>query len=293
MTNETKKIDGPSNLQATGGSGASSSSPFPRLRTGYMRAIAKAWRDPSFQKVLLNPPAPEDLDSKPPYDYGALSLLEELYGFSFPFNVKFVVSTQPVDADDPSSGQPQFRQYGVPGWFAHGDEIEIALPDRPVIPHPTLDTPKLFADALALYCEGFPSMLGIPRDGVSEPPDDFAEFGVVTARLLAMAWNDGAFKSKLVNAQDARGLVQASIGILVHWNFKITFKFYPWEDFWEGILDNTTEGLKQPQFLPPGMRPPRVKITVHLPLQPTDAAIWPVALAMYNDTGPQYPFTCA
>ncbi|WP_437327087.1 hypothetical protein [Sorangium sp. So ce381] len=39
--------------------------------------------------------------------------------------------------------------------------------------------------------------------------------------------------------------------------------------------------------------PPRTTITVYIPKHPPDEVAWPIALAAYNDTGPQYPFTCA
>ncbi|WP_437743724.1 hypothetical protein WMF39_01205 [Sorangium sp. So ce1504] len=69
------------------------------------------------------------------------------------------------------------------------------------------------ADAIALNCEWFPSMLGKATDGVREAPDDFAEFGVITARILALTWFDQVFARKLYDAEDARPLVRHRHGL--------------------------------------------------------------------------------
>ncbi|WP_437906588.1 BMA_0021/BMA_0022 family TOMM bacteriocin [Sorangium sp. So ce327] len=252
----------PSEAWETGGTG--SAAPFPRLRTAYLRAIARAWRDRDFLKQLVSA-SKED-------PYGVLPLLEKEYGFKFPFSVKFAISDEP---------RPQWRPNEMLGWLADGDEIDIILPGPP-----TDGTPP--ADALALYCQWFPSMLGPPTDGTSQPPDDFGEFGVITSRLLAMTWYDEKFKEQLFASKDARRLVQASMGMIIHWNFKLKFSSLHWEKFWHNIpYQGQGDGQSASRI------PARVTITVNIPQAPPDDAIWPIALAAYNDTGPQYPFTCA
>ncbi|AUX45215.1 uncharacterized protein SOCE26_066960 [Sorangium cellulosum] len=257
----------PSKAWENGGTG--SAAPFPRLRTAYLRAIARAWRDPSFLEQLVRKSKDDP--------YGVLPFLEKEYRFRFPFNVKFAIS------DDP---RPQWRPNEMLGWLADGDEIDITLPGPPALRKVRVhdDSLTTLADAIALYCQWFPSMLGPPRDGVSQPPDDFAEFGVLTARLLAMMWGDEKFKEQLLGERDARRLVQAAMGVIVHWNFNLKFSYLDWDEFWNDI---------DYQGQPEGTIPARVKITVNIPQNPPDDAVWPVALAAYNDTGPQYPFTCA
>lgn len=260
------------------GAGTSSAAPFPRLRTAYLRAIARAWREPDYLAELVK-------KSKEESD-GVLHLLEKEYNFDFPFNVKFAISVDPP--------RPSWRPNESIGWLAHKDEISIILPRSPA----AADKGKgELADALALYCEWFPSMLGPPKDGVTQPPDDFAEFGVITARLLAIAWNDKSFADDLAAPDDARGLVQASMGIIVHWNFKLKFSFLEWDEFWKDVLPPAGQprnSIPARVVLPARVTiPPRVAITVNMPQEPPERAIWPIALAAYNDTGPQYPFTCA
>ncbi|MGK3989563.1 BMA_0021/BMA_0022 family TOMM bacteriocin [Sorangium sp. So ce136] len=254
-------------------SGTSSAAPFPRLRTAYLRAIARAWRDPGFLEQLVH--------KSKKHHYGVLPLLEEQYKFKFPFNIKFAISENP---------RPQWRPNEMLGWLADGDEINITLPGPPALREPRDHDEPLTtrADAIALYCQWFPSMLGPPRDGTSQPPDDFAEFGVITARLLAMTWYDENFKEQLFGSEDARRLVQAAMGIIVQWNFKLKFSYLDWEEFWKDIpYQGQLDGQAAKSI------PARVKITVNIPQNPPDDAIWPIALAAYNDTGPQYPFTCA
>lgn len=268
--------------------GLASAAPFPRLRTAYLRAIAQAWRDQKFLDQLLE-------ESKGPY--GVLPFLERTYHFNFPFNVKFAISA--------GCDRPHWKPNETLGWFAYSDDIEITLPDAPSAEHLAHHKGGTHADAIALYCEWFPSMFGLPTDPghSAQPPDDFAQFGVITARLLAMTWQkakdkdkdkvcgfdkDKSFAEQLYESDDARMLVQSSIGVVVHWNFKLKFRHMPWDCFWD-CLDYTNE-FKYPEKY---KAPPRAAITVHLPVKPDQEAVWPIALAAYNDTGPQYPFTCA
>ncbi|WP_437715164.1 BMA_0021/BMA_0022 family TOMM bacteriocin [Sorangium sp. So ce448] len=247
------------NTKAWGGGGGSAA-PFPHLRAAYLRAIAHAWRDSDFLKLLV-----KESKENP---QGVLPLFEKEYNIKFPYNVKFAIADVP--------NRPEWRPVGTTGWFGVADEFHITLPGPPPPAEP--GAPSGPADAIALYCEWFPSMLGKATDGVSEAPDDFAEFGVITARILALTWFDQAFARKLYDAEDARPLVQASMGVVVRWNFRLKFCYLDWEQFWAPS---------------PLLMPPRTTITVYVPKHPPDEAAWPIALAAYNDTGPQYPFTCA
>ncbi|WP_437317637.1 BMA_0021/BMA_0022 family TOMM bacteriocin [Sorangium sp. So ce385] len=230
--------------------------PFPRLRAAYLRAIARAWRDEAFLNELVACSAGHE------HSRGALPLLEKNYNFKFPYNVRFTIATTP---------RPQWRPNEVLGWFGVGDEFHIYLPERPEQPHGSI--PGL-ADALGVYCERFPSLLGAATDGKSQAPDDFANFGVITSRILAMTWAHQEFAKELFASNDARDLVQKSLSIIVPWNFRLRFSPKTWSEFESG-------------------RPPYNEITVYIPAPPKEQHDWPIALAAYNDTGPQYPFTCA
>ncbi len=234
--------------------------PFPRLRTAYMRAIARAWHDPAYEALLV-----QESETNP---RGALPMLEQDYGFTFPFNVKFAISL---------NNRPIYQPIGTTGWYGFLDEFRIPLPAKPT-------DPAHQAASLALYCQQFPSLLGAATDDVSEAPPDFAAFGVITSRLVALAWNDSFFHEQLFNRPDARELVQEAMNYIVQWNFHLKFWEYevpssPTVDFFAGSF-------------------PRSTIIVHLPqrpaaLPPQGMGVEAIALAAYNDTGSQYPFTCA
>lgn len=236
--------------------------PFPRLRTAYLRAIAKAWREPGYETKLV------EASTGP---RGTLDLLEQEFNFRFPFDVKFCISLLK---------RPRWQPIGTTGWLGFGDEFEITLPALP-------PDPGSRASVLARYCQEFPTMLGNPiRDGETAPPD-FAAFGVVTARLLALAWHNKDFHKALYESPDARDIVQGSMNTIVEWNFSLRFREHvselPMEsdEYWRNF--------------------PRSKIIVHLPERPeqrppmpdeTFDTVEPIALASYNGSGSQYPFTC-
>ncbi len=255
-----------------------SEAPFPQLRAAYLRAIARSWQDPTYEKKLLEAAA------RP---RGALDLLEEDFGFRFPFAVRFEVDVQK---------RPIWKPLTSRGWVGYEDEFTVYLPQRP---REVADR----AAMLARYLQEFPTLLGNPMANPSaaagaatdveaatgllgadaEVPSSFAEFGVITGRLLALAWTDPAFAERLFDGSDARGLIQDVMDYMVPWNFQLRFRLVNEpvsgdEDYWK--------------------RFPRNRIRVHLPKPPqahgelADVELQPIALAAYNDTGDQYPFTC-
>ncbi|MCU0682734.1 MAG: BMA_0021/BMA_0022 family TOMM bacteriocin [Polyangiaceae bacterium] len=234
---------------------ASHEAPFPQLRSAYLRAIARAWRDETYFRKLLETSRTDDR--------GALPMLERDFNFTFPFDVKFAIN---------DVLRPVWRPIGSGGWFGFADRFDIALPARP-------RDPADGAAVLARYCAEFPSLLGkaTKADPYSTAPPDFAEFGVITSRLIALTWYEPAFAAALFAAPDGRALVQDALDFVVSWNFTIKFTPAPGES-------SDTDGY--------WCAFPRSAITVHLPENPGRVEVEPVALAAYNDTGGQYPFTC-
>lgn len=171
-------------------------------------------------------------------------------------------------------------------------------------------------------------MLGRPVHG-SGPgvPDDFAEFGVITTRLIAFAWADSQFRDLLFKeySDDARGLVQDTMDYVVKWNFKLKIKknsappplrgancscaeFYAEQH--KGCNNSNCKAdlslIGCPAFSEPGSgcdtrtecywhHFPRTVVTVFVPMAPEsgDGYVEAAALGAYNDTGEMYPFTCA
>ncbi len=244
---------------------ATNVAPFPQLRAAYLRAIARAWRDPNYQERLVEASRTEAL--------GALPILEQDFEFQFPFKVKFAI-------DDKQGSRPTWTPVGTRGWFGYADMFEVFLPEKP-------ERVDQHAAVLARYCAEFPSLLGASKRrsyGQAkaevypevEAPADFAEFGVITSRIIALAWSDERFASTLFDSVDARQLVQDSMDYIIPWNFRLKFSRVPGpssnEDaYWQSFPDST--------------------ITVYLPQTP-ELDVEAIALAAYNDTGAQYPFTC-
>lgn len=234
---------------------ANHEAPFPQLRTAYLRAIARAWRDDAYFRRLLEA---SKVESR-----GALPMLERDFHFRFPFDVRFAIDDQ---------HRPRYRPVASGGWFGFADRFDVFLPAPPTDPADA-------AAVLARYCAEFPSLLGKATDAdpfVAAPPD-FAEFGVITSRLVALVWSDASVASAIYEADDGRAIVQDALDCVIPWNFTIKFAQAP------GNSADTDEYWRT--F-------PRSGITVHLPERPPELGLEPIALAAYNDTGGQYPFTC-
>lgn len=230
----------------------SAQAPFPALRAGYLRAVARAWNDDTYLRELLAASATEPR--------GALHKLERDFNFNFPYNVKFVISDNP---------RPIWHPVGTSGWYGFLDQFTIWLPNRPARSEDR-------TAVLARYSAEFPSMLGKGLYAATVP-EDFAEFGVVTSRLIALAWSDQRFADNLYkHRNDAARTIQDAMDYMVPWNFLLKFNPVP------GESSDTDEYWNK---FPP------TEILVHMPQRP-DLEVQPIALAAYNNTGGQYPFTC-
>lgn len=228
------------------------SAPFPRLRTAYLRAVARAWHDPAYLELLLR-------ESAGPR--GVLPLLEKEYGFVFPFNVRLILSTD---------RQPIWGPNYTTGWYGFGDEFKLYLPAPP------RRLEDRAAVAMQYYAE-FPSLLGAATDPISVAPADFAAFGSITVRVLALAWESELFRKSLYSNDDSRTQIQNAMDYMVPWNFSLVMREAPGE--------SSTDPAYWRSF-------PRSEITLHIPLRPETLAVEAAALAAYNDTGSQYPFSC-
>jgi ribosomally synthesized peptide (two-chain TOMM family) len=236
------------------------------LRAGWLRVIAQVWNDPS--GVLLGRLV--ELSRENPR--GILPYLEETFRFKFPFpSVKLA-----IDVDR----QPRWKPIGTRGWFGFADEFEVVLPRKPVDEN---DQTELLAE----YMQRFPSMLG-RGDRDAEAPDDFAWFGLITGRLIALAWADDRFHQMLFAAQDARDLVQNAMDVVIPWNFRLRFSEREAPQLHAHELDR--HGFLSAQRFDLDKLSPTV-IRLNMPEVP-DSAQRAIALAAYNDTGKQYPFTC-
>ena len=229
--------------------------PFPGLRSAYLRAIARAWRENEYKELLI-----EKSKSKRE-KRGVLPMLEKDFGFTFPFDVKFAIVAD-------RGKTPKWKPGPTGGWFGFADEFKLYLPEKP--------DPDNFGRVLARYCAEFPSLLGKSTHEFRVAPPDFAAFGVITSRVLALTWDQPKWGGKLFRSRDARGLVQGALDTVVPWNFALKFVLQ------QGTSSDSDRYWKK--F-------PRSEITVNLPESP-GPDVEAIALVSYNDTGSQYPFTC-
>ena len=238
--------------------------PFPQMRAAYLRSIAKAWRDPAYQKALAG------ASHNPLFPRGALDLLEREFKFKFPFNIKLSISDQ-------EALRPRFEPTYSTGWIGFADDFKVYLPPAPSGKGEEGDP----ASVLARYSQEFPSLLGQAQEEGIEAPDDFGNVGLITARLIALIWQDEVTRKAVYAVDDARALVQDTMDFIFPWNFRLKFV----EAKVKGFQKSTTADPYWEAF-------PRSEITLHLPMPPDDPDSKAVAIASYNATGGQYPFTC-
>ena len=113
--------------------------------------------------------------------------------------------------------------------------------------------------------------------------DPFLDFGGVVARALAVAWEKSDFRRRLQD--DAVLAMEGWLGYRTPWSMKIVvvdassrMRFDADTNCWEYTATDRYPKLNS--------------LLYHLPNPPTHQSVWPVALTAYNNTGPQYPFTC-
>lgn len=276
--------------------------PFPTLRTAYLRAIAAIWRNDE-QLIALLKGEQRQLPDGGEVVHGptdCIPILRYYFGLDFLWDIKFRMSM----AEDPDFPRPEWDFRFGNDFMGPPDRFTIFIPQRP------RDT-KYLADHLAAYGQAFPTLLG---NQSADAPPDFAEFGVITSRFIPLAWNNdqtrigqnsyvsGATPDDEPHASfsDARVYIQGVLDYLVKWNFRLQFQFAnepvpPYPPHPENAADPATQEYKDYW----NHRFPRSIITVNVPLVPyaeTDVApelVRAAALAAYNDTSDQYPFSCA
>ncbi len=230
------------------------SAPFPRLRTAYLRSVARIWHEPAYFAYLI-----EESKRNP---RGVLPHLEEIYKFNFPFDVKLILTDKQRPIWDPSF---------TTGWFGFGDDFAFWLPAKPARVEDQ-------AGVLARYYQQFPSFLGAATDGTSVAPPDFSEFGTVVMRLVALVWQSAQVRDQLYSSDDSRLLVQDALDYVVPWNFTLKIREAPGassaddENYWSKF--------------------PRSEISLHVPERPLPLEVEAAALGAYNATGSPYPFSC-
>jgi ribosomally synthesized peptide (two-chain TOMM family) len=156
----------------------------------------------------------------------------------------------------------------------HREDLD---PDKPINdliapPLPTLSFATLGAEA------GFNSPA--PKGGFVPAEEEFTAFKVVLIGVMSKAWADDRFKAML--EIDSKLAMSTIRGYRVPWKLQFPMK----ED-------------KKARWQPPvngqqsfWYNERRHELTLYLPSKPKQLASEPVALAAYNASGAEYPFTC-
>ncbi len=280
------------------------------FRLVYLRAVAKAWEDDNFKNQLLE----------------RETVLERRTIFnSLKSEFLFVNPWKHVNISMIDDGDTKWDPEATAGWVGPNNSFVIYLPEKP-LGHES--------EALAAYYELFPTLFGgektieqkkaeIDRDegdaeieemgdddrpdaslplGLGVGPDNFLEFGALTLRAIALAWNeqkviDGVVTSpeegfllELLDAskplddaqekyRDATSILGKYLGYNNPWNFGLSFETAP--DFTWDVNNRRWENV------------PNNLVILHFPNPPSKKEeLWPIALTSYNNTGPEYPFSC-
>ena len=242
----------------------STSQKLVEFRTAYLRAIARAWDDGAFREELLKSD-----------DVFRLLRRDRLFDSPWP-----QLELRVVKSDD--CWEPVETAGWVGGIY---DQFVVRLPSAP-------REDRFWAEALAAYYQQFPTFLGpensFPTDAGSPlpeglgvgGPENFLEFGGVILRALALGWKRPDFWRCLTHHESGLPALREYLGFNNPWNFNILFevcedckcKWDETESKWTHLPKNT--------------------IRMSFPNPPDCISLRAIALTSYNNTGPQYPFSC-
>lgn len=233
------------------------------FRLAYLRAIAESWKDPFFKEKLLNADDIQEILQNAPYSF--VSPWKQV-------KIRLVDDSNTV-----------WEPVETAGWVGANDSFVISIPGKP-------HQKDQQVQALAAYYQIFPDLFGTQQTVSSGPvieaalpvdlgtsPEPFLEFGGVTLRALALAWENERFLIELTDPSliDATPVLSKYLGYNNPWNFNI--RFISTDFGWDG--KNWT-------------KIPKNVVELHYPRKPAEERFQPIALTSYNNTGPAYPFTC-
>lgn len=269
-----------------------------RFRTAWLRAVAVAWRDPKFAKELK-------------HDAKAALLNKFQFKWPWPSALGFEVHVHeglrwagddwvwPSDNEDSltlhlpiSKGRPEneaertlalasyyaqrpsiFGIAGGGGSTPRGQSLMTAtgfdVTDAGGLPMSNL----LLSHAPVRFSGNTP-----PPGGFTPSSGSFADFEVVLVSALAKAWNNDAFAELIQSDSDLQIALQTIRGYTPPWRLILK------------ILDDKTATWNSKTMTWTNLTPH--VLALNLPDAPTAVSEQPIALAAYNSTGAEYPFTC-
>jgi ribosomally synthesized peptide (two-chain TOMM family) len=277
-----------------------------QFRLLYLRAIAHAWIDPDFRKKLVDEKSAGGVVGhlatrfpKEPWPWpGTVDLrIEDSPQFLWTGSQWFWPQPSKEDRLDEirllvprrpkgKNGAPiPVEKHGIaladyyrvrPSLLGHGPSVAsgggatVMIDARKLSaagPMASLAATPLESDAAGGVVGGF-----IPSSG------SFLDFNVALLSVIAKAWENENFAKVLV--VDPIASLQTVHQYSPPWKLDIHIQ-YDEHAYWDEADEQT-----------PWHHLPQHVITLHLPEPPRDSKDHPIALAAYNATGAEYPFTC-
>jgi len=267
-----------------------------RFRATYLRAVAEAWADDRFREALIKHP---------------VKALQDRFEYKWPWSD--VCDLRIGDA----TGQYEWL-CDTWVWSSHLPEaltLYVPLdPSAAKIPpeHRAMALADFYNQRTSLFSDDWgkydpPKQIGAPAAAViargeAVDPDpgpptggfipggrDFSAFKVALVAAMAKAWDDKEFKELLMI--DAPKALRTVRDYEMPWDLLISVK-----DDRQARWDpgSQHEGRNNHSHWHPSHWhfDENNVLQLNLPTKPSDVTSEPLALAMYNATGAQYPFTC-
>lgn len=270
------------------------------FRTTYLRAIAEAWADPDgFGTALVSNP---------------IKAMSDHFHFTWPWDKVCSLTVLPP----PGSGVPPLAWINDQWVWAKnsGEGLTLYVP----LSAPSADA-RMQSRALAdwyrqrssLFSDDWNNQYGpggpqepsgerssfAPSVGEGSPPpdggympasQDFTSFKIVLVTAIAKAWGDQGFATKL--QIDAKSALSDVRGYELPWDLGISIRNDS-SATWTPPTSQGDPGQGQSYWSTTTLH----ELRLLLPSTPTgsdqkELACTPLALAMYNAAGAEYPFTC-
>lgn len=267
------------------------------FRTAWLRAVAQTWTDRAFHEALVSNP---------------IGALASKFGFQWKWKDTL---------DFKVRSDPRFAWVGD-DWTWPADEAEDSLTLRLPIRQPAIE-PGSRARALAEYYHLRPSVFGNPsatieqsvlvpnaatplkdpnvgetrtgtkarageiefaghqppRNGFVPNASSFMDFQVVLLWAIGKAWENEGFAKLLLTNESLASALGSIRGYALPWRLHIVVK----DDETASFDASGSGGWK-------GLS--RHELSLNLPAPPKEVRDQSIALAAYNGTGAEFPFTC-
>jgi ribosomally synthesized peptide (two-chain TOMM family) len=264
------------------------------FRTIYLRSIAEAWANPSFRSDLLT---------------DAVAAMRNYFGFAWRWGSicsltvfedrrslrwihdRWVWSrntgeglTLNVPLSPPPGTSAAQQSRALADWYRQRSSLFSDDWGTPYGPDgPQQSAPPGAGQALPDVGTGSPA----PDGGYMPSSEDFASFKVVLLAAIAKAWGDERFRQKL--QIDATTALRDIRGYELPWDLGIYLCDDP-AATWKSPDPGNPPDHHQSYWT--NETPHALKLLLPAKLDQVDVTCEPVALAMYNAAGAEYPFSC-